>query len=58
MILTTAHHVTCEAIRWWRVIYDESHVLRTNSKSTSAAKSLIAENKWLVTGETRFIDDW
>ena len=22
----------CEAIRWWRVIYDELHMLRTNSK--------------------------
>lgn len=56
MILTSAHRVkpfvggvssTMNCICFERT-----------AKSTSAAKSLIAENKWLVTGEKFLIDDW
>ena len=39
-----------EQIRWWRIICDESHVMRSNTSQTSALLSLQAENKWCVTG--------
>lgn len=40
----------CEQVRWWRVICDESHVMRGNSMSTKAVLRLVAENRWCVTG--------
>ena len=41
----------CEAVRWWRVIADESHVLRNAGTAKCAAvMNLIADNKWLVSG--------
>ena len=41
----------CEAVRWWRVIADESHVLRRAGNAKGAAvMNLIADNKWLVSG--------
>jgi len=41
----------CEQIRWWRIICDESHGLRSaNTGKTQAVMDLQADNKWLVTG--------
>jgi len=40
----------CEQVRWWRVICDESHVLRATSGQTRSVLNLQAENKWCVTG--------
>jgi len=40
----------CEQVRWWRIICDESHVLRANSGNTKAVLRLEAENKFCVTG--------
>jgi SWI/SNF-related matrix-associated actin-dependent regulator of chromatin subfamily A3 len=46
----------CEHIRWWRIICDESHLLRSQSTAKSAAiMNLVADNKWLVSGELRLI---
>lgn len=39
-----------EQIRWWRIICDESHVLRSNSSKASAVMNLFADSKWLVSG--------
>ena len=41
----------CEAVRWWRIIADESHVLRNGGNGKcDAVMNLIADNKWLVSG--------
>ena len=41
----------CEQVRWWRIICDESHVLRNvNTKRVMATASLVGDNKWMVTG--------
>lgn len=41
----------CEQIRWWRVICDESHVMRsTNTKQTNTVTNIVADHKWCVTG--------
>ena len=41
----------CGMMRWWRVILDESHAMKSNNTNHSRAiKSLVAENKWCVTG--------
>jgi SWI/SNF-related matrix-associated actin-dependent regulator of chromatin subfamily A3 len=41
----------CEQVRWWRIICDESHVLRNAStKKTDAVLNLVGDNKWLVSG--------
>mmetsp|Transcript_10273 Transcript_10273/g.14525 ORF Transcript_10273/g.14525 Transcript_10273/m.14525 type:complete len:1332 (+) Transcript_10273:110-4105(+) len=41
----------CEQIRWWRIICDESHVLRYgNTNHFSALKQIMSENRWCVTG--------
>jgi SNF2 family DNA or RNA helicase len=43
----------CEQVRWWRIICDESHVLRNGStKKTSAILNLVGDNKWLVSGKS------
>jgi SNF2 family DNA or RNA helicase len=43
----------CEHVRWWRIICDESHVLRNGStKKTSAILNLVGDNKWLVSGKS------
>ena len=42
----------CEQVRWWRIICDESHVLRNGtSAKLNAVMSLVADNKWLVSGK-------
>jgi len=42
----------CEEIRWWRIICDESHVLRSsNNNKSTAIMNLTADNKWLVSGK-------
>jgi SWI/SNF-related matrix-associated actin-dependent regulator of chromatin subfamily A3 len=47
----------CEQVRWWRVICDESHVLRhSNNAKSSAVMDLVADNKWLVSGKSFFQD--
>jgi SWI/SNF-related matrix-associated actin-dependent regulator of chromatin subfamily A3 len=43
----------CEQVRWWRIICDESHVLRNPSGKLDAVIELVGDNKWLVTGESR-----
>ena len=41
----------CEQVAWWRIICDESHVLRhENNGKSRAVMALVAENKWLVSG--------
>ena len=43
----------CEQVRWWRIICDESHVLRNgDSGKSNAVMRLVADNKWLVSGTT------
>ncbi|KAG7344196.1 DNA/RNA helicase, superfamily II, SNF2 family protein [Nitzschia inconspicua] len=40
-----------EQIRWWRIIADEGHSLREgNTQRNHAVQSLVADNKWIVTG--------
>jgi SWI/SNF-related matrix-associated actin-dependent regulator of chromatin subfamily A3 len=47
----------CEQVRWWRVICDESHVLRNSTtKKADAVLNLVADNKWLVSGTCNL--DW
>ena len=47
-----AYCAPCEQVRWWRIICDESHVLRNGStKKTSAILNLVGDNKWLVSGK-------
>jgi SNF2-related domain len=44
----------CEQVRWWRIICDESHVLRNgNNQKSRTVKDLVADNKWLVSGKSR-----
>lgn len=41
----------CEQVRWWRIICDESHVLRNGgTKKAKAVMDLVGDNKWLVSG--------
>jgi len=40
----------CERVRWWRIICDESHVLRSGTGKLEATLNLVGDNKWLVTG--------
>jgi len=41
----------CEQIRWWRIICDESHVLKQNhTRKANAVTSLVADHRWLVSG--------
>jgi len=40
----------CEQIYWWRIICDESHILRGSSTTTDSVMRIAAENKWCVTG--------
>jgi len=41
----------CEQVRWWRIICDESHVLRSGgSGKLEAILNLVGDNRWLVTG--------
>jgi SWI/SNF-related matrix-associated actin-dependent regulator of chromatin subfamily A3 len=43
----------CEQVRWWRIICDESHVLRNGStKKCAAILNLVGDNKWLVSGKS------
>jgi len=45
----------CEQVRWWRIICDESHVLRNaNNHKSKAVMDLVADNKWLVSGTLIF----
>lgn len=37
-------------VRWWRVIFDESHCIKSTAGFNDALNRLDAENKWLVTG--------
>lgn len=39
-----------EQIRWWRIICDESHVLRTANAKSEAVMKVPADHKWLVSG--------
>jgi SWI/SNF-related matrix-associated actin-dependent regulator of chromatin subfamily A3 len=49
----------CEQVRWWRVICDESHVLRhSNNAKSSAVMDLVADNKWLVSGKSFLATPW
>jgi DNA repair protein RAD5 len=42
----------CEQVRWWRIICDESHVLRNNNTAKAeAVMNLVGDNKWLVSGK-------
>lgn len=41
----------CEEVRWWRIICDESHTMKTAStKQSQAVASLISDHTWCVTG--------
>jgi len=41
----------CEAIRWWRVIADECHLLRyANNGKSRALMNIVADIKWMVSG--------
>ena len=51
-----AYCAPCEQVRWWRIICDESHSLReAGTKRSMAVLNLVADNKWLVSGEFRLI---
>jgi hypothetical protein len=44
----------CEQVRWWRIICDESHILRHGaSNKLDGVMQLVGDNKWLVTGESQ-----
>ena len=41
----------CEQIRWWRIILDESHSIRTpGTYQSEAVMSLVGDHKWAITG--------
>ena len=40
----------CNHIRWWRVIVDESHNIKGDTKNSLSCQKLVAENRWCVTG--------
>ena len=41
----------CGKFKWWRIILDESHAMKSTATNHSrAVKSLVAENRWCVTG--------
>jgi hypothetical protein len=42
----------CEQVRWWRIICDESHSIRSRSIKSDAVLELVADNKWLVSGKS------
>jgi SNF2 family DNA or RNA helicase len=45
------HVSPCEQIRWWRIIVDESHTMKTTgTKQSQAVLNLVADHKWAVTG--------
>jgi SNF2 family DNA or RNA helicase len=45
-----------EQVRWWRIVADEGHSLRDHQTNRcKAVFSLVADHKWLVTGESTFI---
>eukprot|EP00752_Nemacystus_decipiens_P018369 g16478.t1 len=37
-------------IRWWRVVLDESHTIASMSQMAQAAKQLVANRRWCMTG--------
>jgi len=39
-----------EQVRWWRIICDESHSIKSNSRNFQACLQLSGEIKWAVTG--------
>eukprot|EP00588_Corethron_pennatum_P014502 CAMPEP_0194278084 /NCGR_PEP_ID=MMETSP0169-20130528/10224_1 /TAXON_ID=218684 /ORGANISM="Corethron pennatum, Strain L29A3" /LENGTH=1400 /DNA_ID=CAMNT_0039022199 /DNA_START=51 /DNA_END=4253 /DNA_ORIENTATION=+ len=39
-----------EQVRWWRIICDESHSIKSNSRNFQACVRLSGEIKWAVTG--------
>lgn len=41
----------CEKVRWWRIICDEGHVMRSNSNKTENVQRLIGDHKWTVSGK-------
>lgn len=40
----------CEQVRWWRIICDESHTLKTCSKQRQTVFNLVGDHKWAVSG--------
>jgi SNF2 family DNA or RNA helicase len=41
----------CEQIRWWRIICDESHILKYDTVQTKAVMNLVGDHKWAVSGK-------
>jgi SNF2 family DNA or RNA helicase len=47
----TSYCPPCEQVRWWRIICDESHTMRTSStKQSHAVAALVSDHTWCVTG--------
>lgn len=41
----------CEQVRWWRIICDESHTMRSaNTNQSRATLDLVSDHTWAVTG--------
>lgn len=41
----------CEQIRWWRIICDESHVVKGGTQQV-AIDGLVGDHKWAVSGKS------
>jgi len=40
-----------EMVRWWRIIADEGHCLKSNNTNTwKAVSNIVSDHKWIVTG--------
>ena len=44
------HVAPLAAVQWWRVILDESHMIKSGGKATDACMALVSDRKWCVTG--------
>ena len=50
--LCTEYAAPCEQVRWWRIICDESHSIRSRGGKADAVLELVSDNKWLVSGKS------
>jgi SNF2 family DNA or RNA helicase len=48
----TDYRAPCEQVRWWRIICDESHTLKSDSRQRKAVLSIVGDHRWAVSGKT------
>ncbi len=45
------YRAPCEQIRWWRIICDEGHTLKSNTNQRKAVLSIVGDHKWALSGK-------